>query len=1084
MVCPKCRASNPPLSGFCGDCGAPLVVGDGGVQPTSSSQSSRDSRAARAQTDGFSTEGERRHLTVLFCDLVGSTEIAVKLDPEDWHEIVREYHREASLAVERFGGHVAKFLGDGILAYFGWPRAHDNDPERGVRAGLALLESIAALSSRLQQVGRPELSVRVGIHTGPTVIAEAGKDGSDIFGDTPNIAAHVQAVAGPGTVLITPATRHLVSGLFLLEDLGARTIKGLLEPLELCRAVRPAGVSDRLSHSPRGLAPFVGREDELRMLANRFARACEGEGQAVLILGEAGIGKTRLVNELRARIAAERHTWIDTAADPFFSSTPFHPLKQAIDHALMWRGDESDAEKMATLEASMTSAGLALEQAFPLVARMLELPVPAKYPEVLLSPERERDRLLLTLAAWTLGSARAQPMVIALEDVHWADPSTLDLVRMLVEQCATAPLFVVITARPEFIPAWPQRAHHLPLIVTRLSDREAQRMIEGLAPKIELESEVIETVLRRSTGVPLFVEELTRLVLEEGLKSASREVPVTLNGSLLARLDRLGEARVVAETAAVIGRDFDYRMLRSVAGLSDERLQTGLQTLANADLIHFRGVPPESVYRFKHALVRDAAYELLLKSRRRELHAAIAALIQSSTPNAQPELVAHHLAEAGDHDQARKLWRLAGENAAARGGFGESEEHFRHAIAALALVPNSDERSAREMQLQLALGQVLAASRGYSAPETAAAYSRARALSESFDDSSPAAVVLGSWGITLMHGDLKGAGQLADRALESARAGGRKVAQSWAHYSQGQTGYFSGRLIEAESHLMRSVELYDGESAGAFPQNPRIDALAVAGAATWLLGRPDTAVERASRAWNEAHELRLPFDVAFAGPWICLVLIWREEFQRALETAEQLLAISTEHRFPLFVALGKMYKGSALCALDRSSEGLSMMRDGLAASLALSRRLALPELLTWLAEGQMRAGALHDSASTLEDALSAAPAELYWRPETLRLRGEVTLKLAGSSAEGLLDIAKQHKAERDFVDACSLAAQIGARSLELRATTSLARMLAEQGRRNEARTGLAEIYNWFTEGFDTADLKEAKALLEELSNQA
>jgi class 3 adenylate cyclase/tetratricopeptide (TPR) repeat protein len=1037
------------------------------------------------QTDGFSTEGERRHLTVLFCDLVGSTEIAVRLDPEEWHEIAREYHREASLAVERFGGHVAKFLGDGILAYFGWPRAHDNDPERGVRAGLALLESIAALSSRLRQVWRPELSVRVGIHSGPTVIAEAGKDGSDIFGDTPNIAAHVQATAAPGTVVITPATRYLVSGLFLLEDLGTKPIKGLAEPLELSRAVRAAGVSDQLSRSARSLPPFVGRDDELRMLLNRFERVREGEGQTVLITGEAGIGKTRLINEFRARIAAERHTWIDTAADPFFGSTPFHPLKQAVDHALRWSGDESDDEKIALLEASMTSSGLALDQAFPLVARMFDLPVPAKYAAVLLSPEQERNRLLATLAAWTLGSARTQPVVIVLEDLHWADPSTLDLVRMLVEQCATAPLFVVITARPEFDPVWARRAHHLLLTLSRLSDREARRMIEGIATKLTLMSDVIDTVVHRSSGVPLFVEELTRLVLDEGAKSASRDVPATLIGSLLARLDRLGEARAVAETAAVLGRDFDYQMLHAVAGLSHEKLQEGLQTLADADLVYMRGVPPDAVYRFKHALVRDAAYELLLKSRRRELHAAIAAAIQksfSAHARAQPELVAHHFAEAGDYDEACKLWKVAGENAASRGAFRESEGHFRQAIAALALLPESDKRSAREVQLQLELGQVLAASRGYSAPETAAAYSRARALSNSFDSGSPAALLLGLWAVAIMRGDLEGARQLADHALQGSRSGGRRVAQSWAHYSQGLTRFFRGDLREAESQVLRSVELDDGEGAGAFPQNPRIDSLAVAGSVAWLLGRPDTAVVRVSQAWKDAHELNLPFDVAFVGPWICSVLIWREEFQRALETAEQLLAISTEHHFPLFVALAKMYKGSALCALGSSGEGIAMMRDGLAGGLAVGRGLALPELLTWLAEGQMRAGALSDSASTLDDALSAAPAELYWRPETLRLRGEVTLKLARSSAEGLLDIAKQHNAERDFMAACSLAAQIGARSLELRATTSLARLLAKQGKRDEARAMLASVYGWFAEGFDTADLKDAKALLEELSN--
>jgi len=344
--------------------------------------------------------------------------MAARLDPEEWHEIAREYQREASAVVERFGGHVAKFLGDGILVFFGWPHAHENDPERGVRAGLALLEAIAALNIRLRQPGRPELSVRVGIHTGPAVIGESGKADLDIFGDTPNVAARVQAIAEPGTIVITSATRRLVSGRFLLVDLGARALKGIPQPLELCCPVRPAGVSDHLADCVRTLAPFVGRNDELRMLLSRFARARDGEGQTVLVVGEAGIGKTRLIQEFRERMAGERHTWIDTAADALFASSPFHPLKQAIDHALMWRGDEAQAEKIVMLEASMAAAGLVPGEALPLVARMLDLPVPARYPAVLLSPEQERDRLLITLAAWTLGSARTQPAVIVLEDLQ------------------------------------------------------------------------------------------------------------------------------------------------------------------------------------------------------------------------------------------------------------------------------------------------------------------------------------------------------------------------------------------------------------------------------------------------------------------------------------------------------------------------------------------------------------------------------------------------------------------------------------------------------------------------------------------
>lgn len=668
---------------------------------------------------------------------------------------------------------------------------------------------------------------------------------------------------------------------------------------------------------------------------------------------------------------------------------------------------------------------------------------------------------------------------MVLEDLHWADPSTLELARMIVEQCATIPLLVIITARPDFTPTWPLRTHHLQLTLNRLSDHDIREIIEGVAARGVLKSEVVDAVVRRSTGVPLFVEELTRLVLDDDAASALKEIPATLSGSLMARLDRLGEAKAVAETAAVIGRDFDYPMLRALSELADDKLGQCLRSLADADLIHVRGTPPEAVYRFKHQLVRDAAYEVLLKSRRRELHAAIASVIQTKFPSRatmHPELVAHHYAEAGDSAQACKLWQHAGERAASRGAFREAEEHFRHAIAALTQLPEGDDRAAHEMQLQLASGQVMAASRGYSAPETTAAYARARSLSNTSGRGLPIRLLMGLWGIALMRGDLEGARELADGPIGNGSAGGRKVVQSWAYYARGQTYLFRGELAEAEYHLMRSTELCSHGEAGTFPQNPRIESLAVAGCAAWLLGRVDTALERVSLAWREAQGLKLWFDAAFVGAWSCAVQCWRGEFPSALETAEQMLSISTEHHFPQFVALGKIYKGSALCAIGRTDVGLPIVREGLAGNLALGRRLALPELMTWLAEAQISAGLLNDAASTLDDALDAAPGELYWRPETLRLRGEATLCLAQSGSEDSRG-DQQREAEHTFLDAINVARQIGARSLELRAATSLARLLLARDEAGRAQELLDPLLSGFAEGQHTRDLIQARQLL-------
>ena len=538
-VCASCGAPNEPGEAFCGDCGAAL-------QPAPALQS-----AERRGTPGIVEhgephemhEGERRHLTVLFCDLVGSTEIASHLDPEEWREIIGEYHRAAAQAVERFGGHVAQYLGDGVMAYFGWPEAHDNDAERAARAGLAILDAISKLN---EHPTHPKLAARVGIDSGAVVVgAGAGKD-TDVFGDTPNIAARVQSAAEPGTVIITDAVHRLVSGLFVVEDRGARALKGIERPVQLYRVVQPSGVRGRLeaAAAAHALTPFVGREDELRLLMNRWERALDGEGQMALIIGEAGIGKSRLAQRFHEQIAGTPHTWVEAAAGAFFQNTPFHAVTEMLRELLAWRGDESAEEQLAQLEQVLELAGLKPAEAVPLLAPLLNLTIPAKYPPSSLSPEQQRRRLLATLVEWALSAARVQPLIIATEDLHWADPSTLELIQLLVEQGATAPLLLLYTARPEFRAQWPLRAHHTQITLNRLSARNVRTMVEEVAARRALSHETVAAVVERTAGVPLFVEELTRAVLESGNATLTgREIPVTLHDSLMARLDRWGRPR-------------------------------------------------------------------------------------------------------------------------------------------------------------------------------------------------------------------------------------------------------------------------------------------------------------------------------------------------------------------------------------------------------------------------------------------------------------------------------------------------------------------------------------------------------------
>jgi class 3 adenylate cyclase len=507
--CPKCGAQNPAGKRFCGDCGASFNA----------------ATPAAAEPRYGDLSGERRHLTVLFCDLVGSTEIAAQIDPEEWREVVAGYHRTAAEAITRFGGHVAKYLGDGVMAFFGYPEAHDNDAERATRAGLALLDAIIKIN---QDAMRPKLSARVGIDSGAVVVGASAGQSADVFGDAPNIAARVQAAADPSTVVITGASHRLVSGLFVVEDCGAQALKGIVRPVQLYRVIRPSGVRGRLEATAvsRGLTPFVGREDELRSLMNRWERALDGEGQVALIIGEAGIGKSRLVQRFHEQIGGTPHTWIEAGAGAFFQNSPFYPVTEMLRQFL---GDAPVHDQIGQLESRLTLAGLKPAEAIPLIAPLLNLPLTATYPPPTLSPEQQRRRLLATLVEWVLGSARAQPLIIVTEDLHWIDPSTQELIQLLVEQGAGARLLLLYTARPEFRTHWPQRAHHTQITLNRLSARNVRSIVGQVAAQKALSEETIATVVERTGGVPLFVEELTRAVLESGGAGlAGREIPATL----------------------------------------------------------------------------------------------------------------------------------------------------------------------------------------------------------------------------------------------------------------------------------------------------------------------------------------------------------------------------------------------------------------------------------------------------------------------------------------------------------------------------------------------------------------------------
>jgi class 3 adenylate cyclase len=790
MLCASCGFENAPAAKFCGKCGAPLNA------PASAPVSATPPVQIREVV------GERRHLTVLFCDLVGSTAIAAQLDPEEWRDTVAGYQRAAAEAITHFDGHVAKYLGDGVMAFFGYPEAHDNDAERAARAGLAILEAIAKLN---EQPAHAKLSARIGIDSGAVVVGKGAGQEADVFGDAPNIAARVEADAEPGTVAITDATQRLVSGLFIVEDCGAKTLKGIERPVQVYRVIQPSGARGRFEAASvaRGLTPFVGREDELRSLLNRWERALDGEGQVALIIGEAGIGKSRLVQRFHEQIAGTPHTWVEAAAGAFFQNTPFYPVTEMLQQLL---GDVPVHGQIAQLESRLTLTGLKPAAAIPLIAPLLNLPLPAEYRPSALSPEQQRRRLLATLVEWVLGSAGLQPLVIATEDLHWADPSTLELIQLLVEQGAAARMLLPYTARPEFRPPWPLRAHHAQLTLNRLSAHDIRMMVAQVAASKALSDETVATVVERTGGIPLFVEELTRAVLESGdAKLTGREIPATLHDSLMARLDRLGPAKEVVQVGAVIGSEFSYELLHAVHPIAEADLQAALRSLADAELLYVRGIAPDATYQFKHALIRDAAYEALLKSRRKELHLTVARTIDEKFPalkEAHPEVLARHWTEAGEIERAIAEWSRAGKGAESRNAFAEALETYQQAVSLTTLLPESKERDLRELELRQSAFIVLRLTRGFSAPEVIDAAERAAALAEKSGNLTQ----LADWVMSrclpaFIAGDLRAASMFADQALELALREGSPTRLANVHTLQMLTRYSLGDLTGAEESV-------------------------------------------------------------------------------------------------------------------------------------------------------------------------------------------------------------------------------------------------------------------------------------------
>ena len=1038
-------------------------------------------------------EAERRQLTVMFVDLVGSTELSRRLDPEEMREVIRAYQNTVAGEIGLFDGHVAKFMGDGVLAYFGWPHGHEDDAERSVRAALAIVDTVARLATPAGKA----LAARIGIATGLVIVGDLIGEGvareAAVVGETPNLAARLQALAEPGSVIIATGTRTLIGGLFDLADLGTHSFKGYSEPVRAWRVVREGSAESRFEAMHGGtLTPLIGREHEIGLLLERFERARDGDGQVVLLSGEPGIGKSRTVGTLRERLAGEHCLPLSHFCSPFHINSALYPIIGLLERAAGFERDDPPAGRLAKLEALVARAIKDVGESAPLLAALLSIPTGDRYPPLELTPEVQKQRTLKVLLDHLIGLAAQQPVLAVYEDVHWVDPSTLELLGQLIEGIERLPILVVITFRPEFTPPWLSHGNITPLPLGRLARRQGASMIEAVAGGKTLPPEVLDQIVARTDGVPLFVEELTKTLIESGLLQeagdrytlngslSSLAVPTTLHDSLLARLDRLGAAKETAQLGAALGREFSHELLAAVSPLGDAKLQELLAQLSNAGLLFQRGSPPDATYTFKHALVRDAAYASLLKSRRQQIHSRIAQALKdkfSERVAAAPELLAHHYGEAGLTELAVQYWERAGTRALERSAIIEAVAHYRTGLPLFEGLPEGV-RSERELPIQIGLGSALASVKGYANPETGAAYERARELCLEIGEKQRLFPVLyGLWSFELVAArHIKGK-QIANQFVELAEQHGELGPLVAAYSALGSTFAYMGSWPDGNQTLEKCITLYDPESHANLKfecaDDPCVQANLASALCLWNLGYPDRALMAMDRAVNFAERLQHANSKGYALAVLPMLHYFIENPTATAVAAEACIKFCSETRLPGWEAFPKVWRGWALSHLGHAVQGVAELQEGMEGWYATGSKIISSGFFAALGDAYRMAGNHDEAWRAIESGLRFAEghAEGFREAELHRLKGLILLSQDNEDLTG---------AEEHFARALEVARDQQSRSMELRIATDLAGLWQRHGKTGEARELLAPIYNWFTEGFNTPALKNAKALLDSL----
>jgi class 3 adenylate cyclase len=1030
---------------------------------------------------------ERRQLTILFCDLVGSTALSTRLDPEDLHDLMGAYHRACAEEITKAGGFAAEHWGDAVVAYFGYPRAQEDDAERAIRAALRLTDAIGELARRRGS----DLQIRVGIASGLVVVGGM-LDAHDarLAGETPIIATRLQGLAAPGRIVISDSTRQLASGLFDYRDLGQVTLSGRAEPVHAWEVVAASLLRSRFE-AKRGikLTPLVGRQEEMELLMRCWRQAQRGDGRVMLIAGEAGIGKSRLTVELRDRLRIENHATVQYFCSPHHADSPFHPVAAQIEHAAGIARQDSAEAKLEKL-ASLLGASAREEADLPLLAELLSIPSGDRRAILGWSPQRKRKRTLDALLRQLERVSGRGPLLAILEDAHWIDPSSQELLDLMVERVPGLPVLLVITHRPEFEPPWIGAAHASVLTLSRLGRRDSEALATLVAGAQELAEEVVTAIAARSDGIPISIEELTKAVIEAGIAHADQgaavsapasmpAVPATLQASLIARLDRLGApVNEIAETAAVIGREFSYELIEAVAQKSAEELEAALASLVGAGLVWCRGTPPQATYLFKHALVRDAAYERLLRSRRQSLHARIALVLEErflEIVEQKPELLALQWTEAGVLKPAIAYWGKAAILSRQRGAPMEAIAQARKGLSLLGGIEEGPERSRTELELQGTLAWATFHGKGESAPETGPVLTRCRSLCEELGERARlGAILYVQASHQLACAQFRAGRQTAEEMLRVAIECNDFGLVTMAHEVLGRLFFCDGDFTSARAHCECALRdpPVDARDRYEYAVSGRTVALAYLALVLVRLGHLDQAAVRRDQALatgRKAHPVTLACALVFAS----IVNGERGEREAARECVAELSTLAREQSFPFWAANAELRRASILGLDGDTGGGLLLARRAFAHPVFATMAGHETDRLILLAQCCARAGRTAEALHLIDTALAKAAArrEHYLTAEFHRLKGEW---LAAH------DPARYAEAIECHQRAIAIAREQLAKFFELRAATGLARLWRHEGKHAAARDLLAPVYGWFTEGLDTPDLRAAKALLDTL----